>query len=232
MRTIGLLGGLSWHSTLHYYRRLNELVSEQKDDHSSCPVLLFSFDFQKIVELQRQKNWTQLGKLVFDGASALIGIGAEAIAICSNTMHKSLDFLPAKLPVPVIHMGAELGSHCHSQNHKNIGFLGTGLAMSDHKYLDSIVEGFDQKIVLPQKNSKQKVDKIIFEELVKGRIVDSSRAIFESVIQELKEQGADSVILGCTEISLLIQEKCQDLPLIDSLEVHTKAIAKWALGRT
>jgi aspartate racemase len=235
MPKIGLVGGLTWHSSLLYFKRLNEIYADQNGEHASCPLVLYNFDFQQIIALQRKNDWAQLGQLVYDAIVSLAAAGATSVAICSNTMHRAIAFFPLPCPIPLVHMGSCLGAYCTSQGYKTVGFLGTRFAMNDRDYLASISHSNSTEskieILLPSKPNRVHIDRIIFEELTKGCVLDSSKIVYEDAIAELKSRGAEAVILGCTEICLLINGVSHGVPLVDSLEVHCHWMALHELDK-
>jgi aspartate racemase len=231
LRTVGLLGGLSWHSTVGYYSGLNELISASLGGHASCPLVLWNFNFEEIVALQKQNNWAALGHLVYQAGEALAKAGAQSLAICSNTMHLALLHLPQAFSVPVIHLGNALAVHCHVSKFSRIGFLGTRFAMNSFSYLETISGPFGAETLTPCKVTKLDLDRIIFKELTGGMVTAESRKRYEDAVLELVNLGAQCVVLGCTEIGLLLSHGSlvHGVPMVDSLRVHVDTIGNWVL---
>jgi aspartate racemase len=239
MKTIGLIGGLSWHSTPHYYRILNELAQSRFGDHTSCPLIISSVNFQKIVELQKRGNWQEMGSFIWNESSRLALAGAEGIAICSNTMHKCLNFLPKELPLPIVHIGTALGDFCAEQKFERIAFLGTRFAMRNKTFHNEIAHKHNLQIMLPNQKQMTTIDRIIFEELTLGIISVTSQQKYLEICSDLKIQGAEAIIMGCTEIGLLLNPDSEQSelkkniaaadisPLVDSLKIHADSIFNW-----
>ncbi|WP_280771096.1 aspartate/glutamate racemase family protein [Salipaludibacillus daqingensis] len=228
MKTIGLIGGLSWESTATYYRLINEMVNEQKGDLHSAKCLIHSFDFQDIATLQQQGKWDEASEKMLTAAIKLERAGADFLVICSNTMHKVADEIEEHLEIPLLHIADATADLMKKKGLSNIGLIGTSFTMEHPFYIDRLEkQGFS--VIIPEKEKRQKVHDVIFDELCKGKINESSKRAYIDIIYELQQAGAEGVILGCTEISLLIQQNDVDIPLFDTTKIHAKAAVSFAL---
>ncbi len=229
MKTIGLLGGMSCESTIEYYRIINQEVRKRLGKNNSAKILLHSFNFQEIVDLQFKSEWDKLGELLAENAMKLEKDGADCILICTNLMHKVAPAIQEKISIPLIHMCDSVANEIKKQNIDTVGLLGTIFTMGEHFYKDRIKD-HDIKVLTPQAKDAGVVSDIIYQELCRGILTDESKETYLKVIGELKEKGAKGVILGCTEIPLLIQQQDTDLHVFNTTQIHALSAAEFALS--
>jgi aspartate racemase len=229
MKTIGLIGGMSWESSLVYYRIINEEVSRRLGGLHSAPCILYSFDFAEIEMLMHAGEWDALAGRLTAAAAALQGSGADCLLICTNTMHALADRVQAECTVPLIHIADATGAQVVADGRGKVGLLGTRLTMEGTFYRQRLEERFGLQVVVPGAADREVVDRIIFDELCRGLISASSHAAMAAIIGRLAEQGAEAVILGCTEIPLLIGAGDVSLPLYDTTRIHALAAVEFAL---
>lgn len=225
MKTIGLIGGLSWESSVSYYQYINQYVKNQFGGLHSAKCLLYSFDFQEIVNLQKEGNWTEATKRMVEAGQKLKAGGADLLVICTNTMHLMADEVEAETGLPVIHIVDALAQSIKEQSMTKVGLLGTQFTMEKPFYRERM-QRHGIELLVPEEEDRKKVHDVIFNELCIGTTCSNSKAFYLSVIQKLENQGAEGVILGCTEIPLLVNQLDSRLPLFDSTKLHAeKAVA-------
>jgi len=229
MRTIGLLGGMSWESTASYYAAINRAVAERLGGLHSARIVLVSVDFAQIEALQRAEDWDAAGAILADAASNLEAVGADLIVLCTNTMHQVADAISAATDVPLLHIADPTAQRLVADGHRRVGLLGTRFTMERDFYRARLTDRFDLEVVVPGPEDRDTVDRIIFEELVLGRVEPDSRRRYLEVIDRLVADGADAVILGCTEIGLLVDASHTDVPLYDTTQLHALAAVDAAL---
>lgn len=230
MKTIGLIGGLSWESTADYYRYMNTLVKEEMGGLHSSKCLLYSFDFEEIVALQKAGHWEKATELMVHAAKTLEAGGADVVLICTNTMHKMAKEVQAAISIPLLHIADATGSTVKEADLKKVGLLGTMFTMEHSFYKEALLEQEIETIV-PEKEDREVVHRIIFDELCKGIILPESKEIYLRIIDKLLAQGAEGIILGCTEIPLLIKQEDCSIPLFDTTFLHAKAAVSYALSK-
>lgn len=223
MRTIGLIGGMSWESSAHYYRLINEGVRARRGGAHSAPLLMLSVDFAAIAALQHDGNWAALAQRMADAARTLADAGAEAIVLCTNTMHKVADAIEAAQPRPLLHIADAAGAAIVAAGHRRVGLLGTAFTMEQPFYRARLAERFGLEVIVPDDAGRAEVHRIIYDELVRGIIRPDSRARFAEVIGRLTDAGAEAIILGCTEIMLLVDQADSPVPLFDTTAIHAAA---------
>ena len=228
MKTIGLIGGMSWKSTLPYYKIINEVVNKTLGGHHSAKIAMISVDFAEIEELQTNGNWEGAGEILADAAKKLQHIGADFIVICTNTMHKVLPQISAAITIPVLHIAVVTAYELLGAKMKKVGLLGTKYTMEED-FLKNKIEEFGVEVIVPEKETRELVNDIIFNELCKGQFNPAARHKMTDIINKLKAQGAEGVILGCTELGLLIKAKDSSLPLFDTTFIHAREAALKAL---
>ncbi|HEV2363461.1 MAG TPA: aspartate/glutamate racemase family protein [Caulobacteraceae bacterium] len=229
MKTLGLLGGMSWESTAVYYRRLNELVRERLGGRHSARLLLWSADFAAIADLQAARAWDEAGGILAEAASGLEAAGAEAILICANTMHKLAGEVQAAVSAPLLHIADPLAAACKAAACARPLLLGTGFTMEDGFYQRALGErGVEASIPPPAERGR--LHAIIFDELVCGVVSPAARSALLAIIEAAVRDGADAVILGCTELGLLVGPDDIGQPLLDTLDLHAKAAVDFALS--
>lgn len=232
MKTLGLIGGMSVESTAIYYRLINEGVRKQLGGLHSAPCLISSVDFAEIAALQSSQRWQEAGELLADHARRLQQAGAEAIVLCTNTMHKVAPQIKAAITIPFLHIADATGAAIRSQGLSRIALLATRFTMDEPFYREQLSRDYDLEILLPSDDDRAFVHGVIFEELCRGEINPSSKSRYLAIIDTLHEQGAQAVILGCTEIGLLVNQNDTTLPLFDSCALHAQSAVDFALGKT
>lgn len=229
MKTIGLIGGMSWESSLEYYRIINETVKETIGGLHSAKSIMFSYDFEEIESLQHLGKWTELTDSMTEIARRLENAGAELIVICTNTMHKVADEIQRSLSIPIIHIADATAEKIIEKKLQKIGLLGTKFTMEEGFYKDRLEKKYGLKVMIPDKEERQVIHDIIYNELVLGQLKEQSRNVFFNVIQQLIALGAEGIVLGCTEIPLLIKQEDIDIPLFDTTTIHAISAVKYAL---
>ncbi|KTT00086.1 racemase [Pseudomonas oryzihabitans] len=230
MRTLGLLGGMSWESSAHYYRILNEEVRRRLGGSHSAACLLLSVDFAEIAALQHAGDWATLGQRLQRHAQQLAAGGAAALVLCTNTMHCLAAEIEAATPLPLLHIADPTGAAIRARGLKTIGLLGTAFTMEQAFYRERLAQGFDLEVLVPEPAQRQTVHSVIYEELVRGEIRPSSRDAYRAIIAELVARGAEGIVLGCTEIMLLVDQSDSAVPLFDTTHLHALAAVDWALA--
>ncbi|WP_141430525.1 aspartate/glutamate racemase family protein [Bacillus sp. 03113] len=228
MKTIGLIGGLSWESTADYYKYLNTFVKEKLGGLHSAKCLLHSFDFEEIVTLQKNAEWDKATNCMTDAAQKLENGGADVILICTNTMHKMAEEVEASVQIPLIHIADATAKKIKQQGLKTVGLLGTKFTMEQNFYKERL-NAHGIEVVIPNEDDRQTIHNVIFDELCKGMIKESSKAAYLQIMSKLQEKGAEGIILGCTEIPLLIKQADSDIPLFDTTCIHAEAAVEFAL---
>ncbi len=228
MKTIGLLGGMSWESTSSYYKIINETIKEQLGSLHSGKIILYSVDFQEIEELQRQGNWDACAEILGKAAHALELAGADFILICTNTMHRVIDQIQQHCSLPFLHIADIAAEALVKQNIATVSLLGTSYTMEGTFYRERL-EQAGLTVMLPSAEQRKKIHTIIFAELCSGIIREESKQFYIEVMKELQEQGSQAAILGCTEIGLLVNQDDVSFPLFDTAYLHAVAAAKEAL---
>lgn len=229
MRKLGLLGGMSWESTIPYYRCINERVRERLGGLHSAELLLYSVDFAAIEALQHRGDWDAAGRTLAGAAQALQRAGAEALVICTNTMHRVLPQIEPALRIPVLHVADATAARIRAAGFTQVGLLGTRFTMEQDFYRDRLAQhGLDVRV--PDEASRGLVHRVIYDELCQGRCLPESRAAYRAVIADLVAGGAEAVILGCTEIGLLVDADDSAVPLFDTTAIHAEHAADWALA--
>lgn len=230
MKTIGLIGGLSWESSIEYYRIINQEAQKRLGGVHSARCLLYSFDFGEIEALQAADDWDGASERMVDAARRLQLAGADCIVICSNTMHLMADAVEAAAALPLIHIADATAAPIMAKGFQRVGLLGTSFTMERDFYRGRMSEHFGLDVQIPNAAGRAIVHDIIYEELVRGIIRDESRRRYQTLIEGLADAGAEAVILGCTEIGLLIKPEHSALLTFDSTVLHALAAVDWALG--
>lgn len=229
MKTVGLLGGMSWESSLEYYRIINELVKERLGGAHSCKSIMYSVDFAEIEELQHKGKWNELTEMMIDGARKIEKGGADFLLICTNTMHKMAEEVENSINIPLIHIADVTAERIKNKDIKRVGLLGTRFTMEEDFYKGRLKEKHNIDVITPDSSEQEKIHQNIFEELVQGKIKESSRSQYRKIIKKLVKRGAEGVILGCTEIPLLVRDEDSEVPLFDTTRIHAMAAVKRAL---
>lgn len=229
MKTIGLIGGMSWESTLPYYRLINEQVRDRLGGLHSAKLVLYSVDFAEIERLQQSGDWVSAGACLADAARALSAAGADFLVLCTNTMHKVAPAIVAAVNLPLLHIADPSAAAIRAAGLTRVGLLGTRFTMEQDFYVERLrAHGLD--VLLLDAEQREIVHRVIYDELCLGRIEATSRAAYREIIADLAGRGAEAVILGCTEISLLIGPDDSPLPLFDTTQLHARAAAEFALA--
>lgn len=231
MKTIGLIGGMSWESSIEYYKLINELVKEKLGGVHSCKCIMHSVDFAEIEKLQHNGEWEKLTEIMVDIAKKLEESGADCIVICTNTMHKMAEDIEKEVKIPLIHIADSVGENIIKLNLKKVALLGTKFTMEQDFYKERIREKFGIEVIIPNETDKNIIHKVIYEELVKGQFKDESRQEYIRIINELVKDGAEGIILGCTEIPLLIRDNDVEIPIFDTTKLHSESAVKYALEK-
>lgn len=229
MKTIGLIGGMSWESSQEYYRILNEVVKNKLGKLHSAKCIMYSVDFEEIETLQHQNKWEELTKKMIDIAQRLKKGGAEFIVICTNTMHKMAEDIEKEIGINVLHIADATGEKIAEKGMKKVGLLGTKFTMEGDFYKKRLNEKYNIEVVIPNESDRKIIHNIIYNELCLGSIKEASKNKYIEIITELVENGAEGVILGCTEIPLLIKQDDVDIPVFDTTTIHATAAVEFAL---
>lgn len=229
MKTIGLLGGMSWESTIPYYQIINEAVRDRLGGLHSAKIVLYSVEFDEIERCQSSGDWEKSGDILGKAAQGLEAAGADFLLICTNTMHKVAPQIASMVRIPIVHIADATADELEKDRIRRVGLLGTKYTMTQDFYKRRLLNrGID--VVIPDEADIEVVNDVIFRELCVGEIKESSRREFQRIIDRLKEKGAEGVVLGCTEIGLLIHQPDSSLPLFDTTRIHAKRAAELALS--
>jgi aspartate racemase len=235
MKTIGVIGGISWESSIEYYRLMNEMVNEELGGLHSAKILMYSIEFgefSKEERLAREGDWEPLRRTMIDAAEKLERGGADFIVICSNTMHSTADDIEAHVDIPVLHIADATGEKIRESGIKTVGLLGTKYTMEEGFYKNRLEEKYGLTVLVPNETEREYVNSVIFDELCAGNINETSKQGYIAIIDHLVSEGAEGVILGCTEIPLLIHQEDVDVPVFDTMTIHAQAAVNYALNRT
>ncbi|SDY23588.1 aspartate racemase [Collimonas sp. OK242] len=230
MKIIGLIGGMSWESTVPYYRQINETVKRQLGGLHSAKIILYSVDFHEIERLQHAGDWDAAGAKMAEAAQALERAGADFLVLCTNTMHKVAGAIEAAAGIPLFHIADPTADEIKKAGWSTIGLLGTRFTMEQAFYKDRLRDHHGLRILTPEQEDRELVHRIIYEELCLGKVNEASRADYRRVMAGLIAQGAQAIILGCTEISLLIGADDSPVPLFDTTAIHARRAAELALA--
>lgn len=230
MKTIGLIGGMSWESTVPYYREINEAVKRALGGLHSAKLILYSVDFHEVERLQHAGDWAAAGALLASVAQSLERAGADGLVLCTNTMHKVAPAIEAAVQIPLLHIADPTAQAIRQAGHTTVGLLGTRFTMEQDFYRQRLEQDHGLTVLIPSADDRTVVHQIIYEELCLGQVRPASRDSYLRIIDILREQGAQAIILGCTEISLLIEPQHCTLPLFDTTRLHALNAAAWALA--
>lgn len=228
MKTIGLIGGMSFESTAKYYKIINQLINQHFGGHTSAKIVLFSVDFGEIERFQSEGKWSESAKILTDAALKLESIGADMIALCTNTMHVIADDIQSALYVPLIHIAEETARKVRSQNISKVGLMATRYTMEMDFYKERLKK-FQLEVIVPNQSDRKIINDTIFNELVHGIINEHSKEKFIAIAQDLVKQGCEGIILGCTEIGLLIKQDDMEISLFDTTQIHCEALVQQAI---
>ena len=229
MKTIGLLGGMSWESTAVYYRLINEGVKARLGGLHSAKLVLYSVDFQEIEELQHAADWDEAGKVLAKAAHFLQLAGADFLVICTNTMHKVAPAIEREINIPILHIADATAAVIKGLGIRTVGLLGTRFTMEQDFYTGRLREKHGLQVLIPDENERERVHQIIYEELCLGKVLDESSEEYRRIIKNLVQRGVEGIILGCTEISMLIGQKDSPVPLFDTTRIHAQKAVDWAI---
>lgn len=230
MKTIGLIGGMSWESSLEYYRIVNEEVKKKLGGFHSAKCIMYSVDFAEIEELQRLGDWEKAGWILSQTALSLEAAGADFLVLCTNTMHKVAPAIESAVSIPLLHIADPTAERIKARGFKRVGLLGTRFTMEDDFYRGRLEKKHGLEVMIPEETDRQMIHQVIYYELCDGRLQEESRKKFRTVIEKMAAGGAQGVILGCTEIGLLVKEKDSPLPVFDTTVIHAEAAVEYALS--
>lgn len=229
MKTIGLIGGMSWESSLEYYRIINETVRSKLGSFHSAKCLMYSVDFEKIEVLQHENKWDELTDIMVEIAKKLKNAGADFIIICTNTMHKMAEDIEEKAQIKVLHIAEATGKEIIKRRIKKIGLLGTNFTMEQDFYKKVLKDSFNIEVIIPNESERGIIHKVIYDELCKGIISEESKNEYIKIINNLVLSGAEGIVLGCTEIPLLIKQEDVKIPIFDTTMIHSISAVEFAL---
>ncbi len=230
MKTIGLIGGMSWESTASYYRLINEQVQQRLGGLHSARILLYSLDFAPIERMQAEGDWDGAGMVLAHAARALEAGGADFLLVCANTMHKVAPAIEAAVHLPLLHIADPTAEAVTRAGYARVGLLGTRFTMEDNFYIDRLRERHGLDVLVPDQAEREVIHRVIYDELCLGHLVDASRDAYRQIIARLVERGAEAIILGCTEIALLVHASDASVPLFDTTDLHARAAVDQALA--
>jgi aspartate racemase len=230
MKTIGLIGGMSWQSSAQYYRLINEETTRRLGGHHNARSVMVTVNFSEVEQLQHSSEWDQLGEILAVAARSVERGGADVVVLCTNTMHKLADSITGAVSIPLLHIADATAAAILNAGHKRVGLLGTKFTMEEPFYASRIQDNFGIEVIVPPDDSRQLIHDVIYDELCRGIIRTESRERYQKIIGELAASGAESVILGCTEIGLLISGEDSPLPVHDSTTLHAMAAVEFALA--
>ena len=229
MKTLGLIGGLSWYSTIVYYRTINQLTNERLGSSHSAKLILFSIDFEEFRILQNKGDWNAVEKILSDIAIQLENAGADCIVMCTNTPHLVADTVRQKIKIPLLHIAEETAKEIVSKKINKIGLLGTKFTMENSFFKDRLLQ-FGIESIVPDDPDKDYIHASIFNELTRGFFKDDTKNKYLDIIDKLKEGGAKGVVFGCTEFSILINPADCSIPIFDTTAIHSRAAANFSLS--
>ena len=229
MKTMGIIGGLSWESSLAYYKLINEMVKQRLGGLHSAQCTMYSVDFGPVEVMMREENWAQIGEILIDAAVKVEKGGVDLIAICSNTMNKMADDIQNNVSIPVLHIADATAEKIKSSGIKKVGLLGTKVVMEGNFYKDRLKNKHNIDVVVPNEADRVFINDVILKELCLRILNPVSKEKFKGIINKLVSQGAEGIVLGCTEIPLLIKQEDSDSPVFDTLTIHAEAIVAAAL---
>jgi aspartate racemase len=229
MKLLGMIGGMSWENTIDYYKGINEIVKRKKSTWNSAKLLLYSVNFNEILPLQEEGKWDELAKIMVNISKNLQKAGADAIFICSNTMHKVADEIEDNITIPLIHVIDATAEVIRKNNIKNIGLLGTRFTMEGEFYVKRLTQKHNLHVLLPSKEERDYIHHTIYNEFAQGEFLVKTKQDYLEIIEHLKQDGAEGIILGCTEIPLLIKPDDVEIPTFNTLQLHLNAAVDFIL---
>lgn len=229
MKTIGLLGGMSWESTVSYYQTINRTVGDRIGGLHSAEILLYSVDFRDVERLQRAGRWEEAGELLSNAARTLESAGAGFLVLCTNTMHRVAPQIEASVSIPLLHIADATAERISSSGLTRVGLLGTRFTMEQDFYRGRLERRHGLAVVVPPERDRESVHRIIYDELCRGRVLESSRSEYQRIISGLVASGCEGIVLGCTEIGLLVRPADAPVPVFDTAEIHAEKAALYAM---
>lgn len=229
MKTMGLIGGMSWESSLEYYRIINETVKERLGGFHSAKCILYSVDFEEVEKLQHLGDWDELTRLMMDAAQRLERAGADFVMICTNTMHKMADEVQGAIHIPVLHIVDVTAQAIKSNGQTRVGLLGTKFTMEQDFYKGRLIQKYGLNVLVPNEEDREVVHKIIYQELCLGKVGTDSKTRYLHIIDSFANQGAEAVILGCTEIGMLVNQSDTNMKLFDTTAIHAEKAVEYAI---
>ena len=230
MKIIGLLGGMSWESTVPYYEVINRTVGERLGGLHSGKIILYSVDFEEIEKLQHAAQWTEAGEILVTAAAKLENAGADFLVLCTNTMHKVASQIEARVRIPLLHIADPTAQAVHRCGFRKVGLLGTRFTMEQDFYKARLQIKHKLQVLVPSTPDMEIVHRVIYQELCLGKVVEESRSEYRRIASSLIKQGAQGIILGCTEVSMLLRDSDAEVPLFDTAALHARTAALIALG--
>ena len=229
MKTIGLIGGMSWESTVTYYRVINETIKKRLGGLHSAKIILYSVDFHDIERFQHGGDWQAAAAMLAEAARRLEAAGADFLALCTNTMHKVASSIEAAVEIPLLHIADPTAAEIKKAGYSTLGLLGTRFTMEQAFYRERLSEHHGLRVIVPDAGDRDVIHRIIYEELCLGLVLPESRSEYRRIMKDLASRGAEAIVLGCTEISLLVGEQGAEVPLFDTTAIHARAAAEAAL---
>jgi aspartate racemase len=229
MKTIGLIGGMSWESSIEYYQIVNQTVRAKLGGLHSAKCIMVSVDFAEIESLQHQARWNEATQLLITAAKSVENGGADFVIFCTNTMHKVADEVQKHIKIPILHIADATAERIKAKGMKKVGLLGTQFTMEEDFYKGRLIQKYNLEIIVPTAEAREVVHRVIYDELCMGEIKQSSRMKYADIIERLAKAGAEGIILGCTEIGLLVKEEDSRVPLFDTTRIHAVAAVEYAL---
>lgn len=229
MKTIGLLGGMSWESTLDYYRLINQMTKDKLGGLHSAKIAMVSVDFEPIEKLQHQGNWPKTAQVLSEAAKNVQSAGADFLLICTNTMHKVASEIESAIDIPLLHIADATAQALVKDNIETVGLLGTAFTMEQEFYKDRLTQKYGLKVLIPEQKDRRIVHDVIYNELCLGQINEPAKIEYLRIIDELASRGAQAIILGCTEIGLLVQQSDTNVKLYDTTHIHASAAVNMAI---
>jgi aspartate racemase len=230
MKLLGLIGGMSWENTIEYYKFINQMVNERLGGWTSAKILLYSVNFEEILPLQNKNEWDQIADIISGISNKLQKAGCAALVLCSNTIHKIADQIQDQISIPLINVIDETAKEIKAQNIKKIGLLGTKFTMEQGFYIQKLTELYDLNPIVPIQKERNYIHDAIYNQFAQGIFLDETKKKFLKIIDDLREEGAEGIILGCTEIPLLITQEDVEITLFDTLKIHIKSAIDFCLS--
>lgn len=230
MKVIGLIGGLTWKSTAEYYRLLNEITNEKLGGHHSCECIIYSLDFDEIQKLKKRGDWQEITEIMTKAARKLEKADVDMLLICANSLHKIADEIEDKINIPLVHIADAVAVEVKEKNLQKIGLLGTKNTMEQDFYKNRIKHIYDIDVISPEGRDMITINRIIFDELIYGIAKENSKKKYLEIINKLKDKGAEGIILGCTEIPILIKQSDINIPVFDTIRLHVEKAISFAIA--